>query len=253
MAGDISADAPDDPAGTPDSTSDSPGRNEAEGNAANAPTSPTTDGRALRAERRRAERRTAITDAAKRVFRAKGYHQASVHDIIDEARIARGTFYLYYASKQEIFGELVDEFLKILRMQVKTISIGGGAPEPRDQLRANFRRVVSAVLAHEEVASVILRDPTGFDDESKQQVGRFFERVLQMLSAALRVGEDLGLVRECDRAIVSATALGGVQEVLVRMLAVHNDDDPSESNAAFRDPDRIADELLALFFRGIFV
>ncbi len=195
----------------------------------------------------------AITDAAKRVFRAKGYHQASVHDIIDEARIARGTFYLYYASKQELFGELVDEFLQILRTQVKKISLGGGTQPPRDQLRANFRRVVSAVLAHEDVASVILRDPTGFDDESKKQVERFFEQVRHMLTAALRVGEDLGLVRECDRAIVSATALGGVREVLVRMLAVHELESTSEDDAAFGDPDRIADELLALFFRGIFV
>lgn len=221
--------------------------------AANAPTSPRADGRAARAERRRAERRSAITDAAKRVFRTKGYHQVSVHDIIDEARIARGTFYLYFNSKQELFGELVDEFLQILRTQVKKISLGAGAPEPNEQLRANFRRVVSAVLAHEDVATVILRDPMGFDEESRQQVGRFFEQVRQMLRAALQVGEALGLVRQCDQAIVSAVALGGVREVLVRMLAVHNDDAKTVGTDPFRNPDRIADELLALFFNGILI
>jgi AcrR family transcriptional regulator len=216
------------------------------------PDDPPADGRAARAERRRAERRSAITDAAKRVFRAKGYHQASVHDIIDEARIARGTFYLYFTSKQELFEELADEFLRILRSQVKKISVGPDAPEPWEQLRANFRRVVSAVLAHEDVATVILRDPTGSDEESRQQVGRFFEQVRLMLHAALRVGADLGLVRECDHAIVSATALGGVREVLVRMLAAHSEEPALERNAAFRAPERIADELLSLFFKGLF-
>ena len=221
--------------------------------AANAPDATAQDGRAVRAERRRAERRSAITGAAKRVFRAKGYHQASVHDIIDEARIARGTFYLYFSSKQELFGELVDEFLQILRAQVKKIAIGGDAPEPRAQLRANFRRVVNAVLAHDDVASVILRDPTGFDEESRAQVQRFFTLVQQMLQAAMRVGQELGLVRECDHAIVSAIALGGVREVLVRMLAVHDAPAGEQREQAFRDPDPIADELLDLFAKGVFV
>ena len=124
------------------------------------------DGRAARAERRRTERREAILGAAKTVFRDKGYHQASVHDIIDEAQIARGTFYLYFSSKQEVFGQLVDDFLQLIRLQVKRISLAEGAAPPLEQLRANFRRVVSTVVAHEDVASIILRDPTSFDEES---------------------------------------------------------------------------------------
>jgi len=221
--------------------------------AANAADTTVQDGRAARAERRRAERRSAITGAAKRIFRAKGYHQTSVHDIIDEARIARGTFYLYFSSKQELFGELVDEFVLVLRAQVKKIELGGGALEPRAQLRANFRRVVNAVLAHDDVASVILRDPTGFDEESRAQVQRFFDQVQQMLEAAMRVGQELGLVRECDHAIVSAIALGGVREVLVRMLTVHDAPAPGNTQRAFRDPDPIADALLDLFAKGVFV
>jgi AcrR family transcriptional regulator len=49
--------------------------------------------------------------AATRVFRDKGYHAASVNDIIDAAQIARGTFYLYFTSKREIFAELTATFL----------------------------------------------------------------------------------------------------------------------------------------------
>src|SRR5690606_25495730 len=71
------------------------------------------DGRAARAERRRAERREAILSAAKTVFRDKGYHQASVHDIIDEAQIARGTFYLYFSSKDRKSTRLNSSHVKI--------------------------------------------------------------------------------------------------------------------------------------------
>lgn len=207
-----------------------------------------SDGRAVRAERRRAERREAILAAAKRVFRDKGYHQASVHDIIDDACIARGTFYLYFSSKQEVFAQLVDDFLRVTRGQVKRISLVPGADPPLLQLRANFRRVVNTVREHEDVASVILRDPISFDEESRARVNLFFDQVLGMIEDALRVGQGLGLVGACEIHIVAVTALGGLRAALNRMLAANAGD---ARERAFSNPERVADELMAFFLKGM--
>lgn len=206
------------------------------------------DGRAARAERRRAERREAILGAAKRVFRDKGYHQASVHDIIDEARIARGTFYLYFSSKQEVFGELIEDFLRVTRGQVKRISLAPGADPPLLQLRANFRRVVATVLEHDDVATIILRDPISFDEDSRARVNVFFDQVLGMIEDAMRVGQGLALVDACDVHIFAATALGGLQAALNRMLAANAGD---VRERAFSMPEHVADELMTFFLRGM--
>jgi AcrR family transcriptional regulator len=206
------------------------------------------DGRAIRAERRRAERREAILAAAKRVFRDKGYHQASVHDIIDDAQIARGTFYLYFSSKQEVFAQLAEDFLGVTRGQVKRISLAPGSDPPLLQLRANFRRVIATVREHDDVASIILRDPISFDEESRARVNRFFDQVLGMIEDALRVGQGLGLVGACEIHIVAVTALGGLRAALNRMLAANAGD---EREHAFSDPERVADELMAFFLRGM--
>lgn len=209
------------------------------------------DGRAARAERRRAERREAILSAAKTVFRDKGYHQASVHDIIDEAQIARGTFYLYFSSKQELLGELVDEFLRVIRAQVRKISIEPGADPPWMQLRSNFRRVVGTVLEHQDIASLILRNPTSFDDESRARVQAFFDQVLGLIEAAILVGQRLELVGPCDKHVVAAIALGGLVEALNRMLDANGSASPHARDEAFASPDHLADELLDFFLRGL--
>jgi AcrR family transcriptional regulator len=210
------------------------------------------DGRAARAERRRTERRQAIVTAAKAVFRDKGYHQASVHDIIDEARIARGTFYLYFSSKQEVFGYLVDDFLRVIRKQVRKISLEPGADPPVEQLRNNFRRVLATVLTHDDVASVILRDPTSFDEDSRARVNSFFDQALTLIESALGVGQQLGIVGECDKHIVAATALGGLRETLVRMLDANTEGKGTgPRDRPFQSPDHVADELLAFFLRGL--
>ena len=56
-----------------------------------------------------AERRSQLLAAARRVFAARGYHNAGVSHIIREAGVARGTFYNYFESKRTVFTAVLDE------------------------------------------------------------------------------------------------------------------------------------------------
>jgi AcrR family transcriptional regulator len=51
-------------------------------------------------------RRAAILDAALRVFGQYGYRRASMDDIAAEAEVGKGTIYLSFASKEEVFRAL---------------------------------------------------------------------------------------------------------------------------------------------------
>src|SRR5215831_19476878 len=52
------------------------------------------------------EFRTAgILEAARTVFARKGFHDTTVDDIAAAAGVAKGTVYLYYRSKQDIYLE----------------------------------------------------------------------------------------------------------------------------------------------------
>ena len=60
----------------------------------------------------RLERQAAIFDAACRVIRDKGFHQARMADIAREAGISYGLVYHYFGSKAELFEALVEEWFK---------------------------------------------------------------------------------------------------------------------------------------------
>ncbi len=64
-----------------------------------------------RLERRRERNRAGLREAAKRSFERNGYTQTSVQDIIDEADITRRTFYRYFDSKDDVFGEILDQIV----------------------------------------------------------------------------------------------------------------------------------------------
>ena len=74
-----------------------------------------------RARRAREKRRKQLLDAATTVFARKGYWAASISDIIQVADVARGSFYRYFRSKQEIFVAIVDQFREQERLLVEQL------------------------------------------------------------------------------------------------------------------------------------
>jgi AcrR family transcriptional regulator len=54
-----------------------------------------------------AVRRNEILDAARRLMRTKGYEQMAIQDILDDQRIAKGTFYHYFDSKHALIEALI--------------------------------------------------------------------------------------------------------------------------------------------------
>jgi AcrR family transcriptional regulator len=65
-------------------------------------------------------RRNEILEAARRVFATIGFEAATVDDIAREAGIAKGTIYLYYRSKGDIYAAAVRAGLRELHEQVAT-------------------------------------------------------------------------------------------------------------------------------------
>ncbi len=75
-----------------------------------------------------------ILEAARLVFAAKGYGDATVDDIADKAGIAKGTVYLYFPSKREIFVELIRK--GFLDLHSRTVKNMDAAETTADKLRA---------------------------------------------------------------------------------------------------------------------
>ena len=56
------------------------------------------------------ERRNEIIETAGKLFEEKGYEQTQVQDIVNEIGVAKGLFYYYFKSKEEVMEELADRY-----------------------------------------------------------------------------------------------------------------------------------------------
>jgi TetR/AcrR family fatty acid metabolism transcriptional regulator len=106
----------------------------------------------------REDRRRQILDAAVRVFAAKGFNQCRVSDIADEAGVAYGLVYHYFASKDEVLDTL---FLERWNVMVGIIGDIDKQPIPaRDKLYAIASFIVDSYRHDPELMKVIIVEVT---------------------------------------------------------------------------------------------
>src|SRR5579885_1766993 len=111
----------------------------------------------------RQARRQQVLQHAKRIFARKGYHRTNISDIIARAKIARGTFYLYFENKRDLFEELLAQVLNELRMRIQRLRLVPVDMNPIEHLRANLRMVLALSLVERELTDILLNHATGFD------------------------------------------------------------------------------------------
>ncbi len=162
----------------------------------------------------RQARRAQVLRHAKRIFARKGYHRTNVADIIARARIARGTFYLYFQNKKDLFEELLEQVVTQLTRRIERLRVAPGEPDPVQQLRDNLNRVLSYVMAERELTDILLNHSTGFDRDLDEKIQDFYDRIAALIKRSLDLGIEMNLVRQSDTQVVSYCILGGIKEAI---------------------------------------
>lgn len=204
---------------------------------------PTEDGRTVRASAKRQNRRSEILDAALKVFGKKGYHNAHVSDIIDAAGIARGTFYLYFESKNAIFLELLDRMLQELASNIVGVDADPSAPPMETQLADTVHRILNTVHHNRLLTSLIVREAVGLDEEVDRRLREFYASILSYIRDALEEGRRIGIVRDFDTEVAAMCILGTIKQFMEQLVM----SDPSRDV----DIDRMALAVLDFNLRGV--
>ena len=192
----------------------------------------------------REQRRAQILTIAAEVFAEKGYHDAKIDDIVARARVARGTFYLYFEDKRGIFEELVNAFVRQLAETIEPIETVPEADPVRvmSELRTNLVRLVQRFVAEPAMAKVLLSAAVGLDAEFDQRLLTFYEEIADLLERSLSQGEDAGLVRSGHRRIWSFCLTGIIKELLYQLIL----------RRAVTEPEELVDAMLDLVADGLF-
>jgi AcrR family transcriptional regulator len=169
------------------------------------------------------DRRIQILSAAREEFAKRGYHATKIDDIVAAAKIARGTFYLYFTDKRSIFEELVDRFSARLGMSILRVDTQDPSRTVEAQVRENIRRVLNVFLEDRMMAKIFVADAVGVDPAFDAKLASFNDEVAKLFMESLREGQRLALVRDGDVRLFAYFTMGGITEVLYQIVTRHLD------------------------------
>lgn len=75
----------------------------------------------MRVTKEHDERKNEILNTAEMLFRIKGYEKCTINDILKEVGIAKGTFYHYFNSKEEVLDAVVLRYADIVKSNAEKI------------------------------------------------------------------------------------------------------------------------------------
>lgn len=186
--------------------------------------SPASDGKAPRTARGQRTLRK-ILDAALEEFGEKGFSEGSIVGITGRARVALGTFYTYFDSKEAVFQELVRDMSGQVRDHVAPVlQAASGALEAEGMALQSF---LEFVVSHRQVYRIIdeaeFVDPEGFR--------KHYMTTAERIAARLQAGKDKGEVVKTDSPLateVEAWAIMGMNVFLGLRFGVWGKNSPEE-------------------------
>jgi AcrR family transcriptional regulator len=166
------------------------------------------------------ERRQQILAAARDVFAKRGYHQATIDDIVAQAGVARGTFYLYFEDKRAVFSDLIDRFAQQLAMSISRIVTDDPARPVAQQVLDNIRAIIATCLAERTMTKILFTDAVGVDPAFDRKLTTFYDAVVQLLVESLKDGQALGIVDDGEPRVLAYLSIGALKELLYQAVTL---------------------------------
>lgn len=186
------------------------------------------------------QKREALTRAGLRVFAAKGYEGASIEQVVHEAGVARGTFYLYFADKLALFDALMDAWSTVVEAVLRDVAGAiDGARSGSDVLviyQGMAMQLALGLVAHLAEVEIAFRESRQ-PGEAGLSIRRREQAILDQVIGFTRVAAERGLIEAPDPRLLSLVVFGAVERVVYEALA----------GAPLGEPGAVAAEVLRLF------
>jgi AcrR family transcriptional regulator len=183
----------------------------------------------------RAVREQQMLDAAVEMFSVNGYHETSMDAIAAKAEISKPMLYLYYGSKEELFGACLNReltrFVDVVRADIN--------PEqsPKDLLRnaiLSFLRYIDTNRASWIVMYTQATSSQAFAHTVREGRERIVDLVANLLRAGTRNPEP-----DTDFEMMAVALVGAGEAVAARL------------STGETDVDEAAELMINLFWRGL--
>lgn len=188
------------------------------------------------------DKREAILKSAIKVFASKGYFSSKVADIAAKAKIADGTVYLYFKSKEEIlhsiFERAMEEFISEGKKEIENIS------DAVSKLRRIAELHLEKMGADRDLAIVFQVQLRGSIKFMREFSSAGFGQYLELIRKTFEDGQEEKVFRkDLNPVVCSKIFFGALDEMVTNWILSNNKYELTP----------LADEVMKVFLGGVTV
>jgi AcrR family transcriptional regulator len=163
-------------------------------------------------------KRDAILDAARTVFSREGYAATSVDDVAAEAGIAKGTVYLYFKSKEELYLAALARDIRVFtgkaREEMESV------PVFREKIEAFLRVRLDYCKAHEEFLRIYLSEYGSMcvTTSISKELRRLQRKNMRYVASVVQKAIDRREIRKVSAPALAATLFDMARGLIERRL-----------------------------------
>lgn len=176
------------------------------------------------------DRRQDILAAGLKLFRTTGFADTTIADIAAEAGIAKGTFYLYFDSKDDLLGVLWEGYVDdLIRKGSEILGEADGWWPTLDRLWAVL---IEHAAAHAELHRIVY---SGADGKARELCKQSSQRIIDILGSYVRRGAAAGAFQATDVEVAARLVYLAAEGLLDDAGAHHKVVDPAPITAAVQE------------------
>ena len=158
-----------------------------------------------------------LKHAAAELFAHRGFASTRIADIVAEAGVAQGTFYLLFDNKPSVFVALIDDFFSglleetLVRHPVKQFKAGA---QLAAQAEVIWVTIIRYCRKHATLTKLVLHEAHALPPEQRDHINRHFEQGADALEQYLEDAQQLGLVKKLPARFIAWLLVGMIERAM---------------------------------------
>lgn len=187
------------------------------------------------------EKAQRICDAAVKMFYRKRFDETTVSEIAANARVGKGTFYLYFKSKEDLLNYLIEHGIeKLISYVSERIK---DEKDPAHKLKMAIDAQLYFISYHREYFTFFSREIWSYRDDLEKKVEQLKDKYLSIFVNIIKEGVNKGIFKKIDIETISSGLFGLLSFAAYHWIAL-----------AGEFPVELIDESIKkILFKGILV
>jgi AcrR family transcriptional regulator len=169
---------------------------------------------------RRGDRKEQILEAAREVFSQKGYNEVTVADITSQAGIAKGTLYLYWKSKEDLFLEVIRDATQRLRFAL--VEAAGEVDDPLERVRVSVPVIFDFCRREAGLYLAIFQQASFLQSERQEEYNALYEPLAEDFKRTIEEGSRRGIFKVDDPEVISHGVYGFLASLIYQWLLLES-------------------------------